>query len=157
LPKIEETKTKVESRKNRKLRKYSDNFNEIFTFFLKGYRSGLLKFSGSIVETEFELNGEEGKFTFRKVENGEIKRNTIVKTRHPNVVKAVICGKRSWGLWLDTWSEGVVDWTFTEQDILGEFEVRGIKIPESLLIDFYNRIDKKKKIRNKKYFEMLNK
>ena len=129
----------------------------MFSFFLKSYRSGILEFTGSIIETEFDPNGEEGKFCFRQIENGEIKRNNIIKTRHPNVVKAVISGKRSFGLWVDQWSDGIVDWTFTEEEILGEFQKRNIKIPKPLLIDFYNRIDKKKRKRNSEYFEILNK
>jgi hypothetical protein len=128
----------------------------MFSFFLKGYRSGILEFTGSVIETEFDPNGEEGKFCFRQIENGEIKRNNIIKTRHPNVVKAVISGKRSFGLWVDQWSDGIVDWTFTEEEILGEFQKRNIKIPKPLLIDFYNRIDKKKRKRNLEYFEILN-
>jgi len=129
----------------------------MFNFFLKSYRSGLLEFSGSIVETEFDPEGEEGKFCFRQVENGDIKRNNSIKTRHPNILKGVIVGKRSWGLWVDQWSDGICDWTFTEEEILGEFQKRNIQIPEPLLKDFYNRIDKKKMIRNQKYFDMLNK
>jgi hypothetical protein len=127
----------------------------MFSFFLKCYRDGILEFTGSIIEVEFEPEGDEGKFCFRKIENGEIKRNEVVKTRHPNIVKAVIGGKRSWGLWLDQWSDGIVDWSFTEEEILKEFQERSIKIPEPLLKDFRNRIEKKKRIRNQKYFEML--
>jgi hypothetical protein len=156
LTRINEKKEEVGSRKNRKLRKYSDSFNEMFTFFLKSYRTGILEFTGSIVEVEFEMDGDEGKYCFRKIENGEIKRNEVIKTRHPNIVKAVVCGKRSFGLWVDQWSEGIVDWTFTEEEILGEFQKRGIQIPEPLLKDFRNRIEKKKRIRNQKYFDVLN-
>jgi len=129
----------------------------MFSFFLIGYRSGLLEFSGSLVETEFDKDGEEGKFCFRQVENGDIKKNTTIKTRHPNIVRAVIIGKSSFGLWVDQWSDGICDCTFTEEEVLNEFKIRGIKIPESLLKDFYNRIDKKKKIRNQNYLEMLSK
>jgi len=128
----------------------------MFSFFLKSYRSGLLEFCGSIVETEFDPNGEEGKFTFRQVENGDIKKHTVIKTRHPNVVKGVVIGKKSWGLWVDQWSDGIVDWTFTKEEILEEFQTRNIQIPEPLLKDFENRIEKKKRIRNLKYLEMLN-
>lgn len=127
----------------------------MFTFFLKGYRTGILDFSGSIIEVEFELDGDEGKYCFRKIENGEIKRNETIITRHPNVVKSVVTGKRSWGLFLDQWSDGICDFSFTEEEILCEFQKRNIQIPESLLLDFKNRIDKKKMIRNQKYFEGL--
>lgn len=155
LKRIEQKKKNVGSRKHRRLKKYSKNFNEMFTFFLRSYRSGVLDFSGSIVEVEFEQDGDEGKFCFRKTENGEIKRNEVIKTRHPNIVFAVVTGKRSWGLWVDQWSDGIVDWTFTEEEILGEFRKRGIQIPEPLLKDFRNRVNKKKRIRNQKLFEML--
>jgi len=127
----------------------------MFTFFLKSYRDGILKFSGSIVETEFDVNGDEGKYCFRKIENGEIKRNEIIKTRHPNVVKAVVSGKRSFGLFCDQWSDGIVDCSFTEEEILGEFQMSNIQIPEPLLIDFRNRIEKKKRLINQKYHDEL--
>jgi len=69
----------------------------------------------------------------------------------------VVQGKKSWGLWVDQWSEGICDWTFTEEEILDEFRTRDIQIPEPLLKDFRNRIDKKKRLRNQKYFDMLKK
>jgi hypothetical protein len=78
-------------------------------------------------------------------------------TRHPNVVYAVVQGKKSWGLWVDQWSDGIVDWTFTKEEILGEFQTRNIQIPKPLLKDFENRIEKKKRIRNLKEFERLKK
>lgn len=129
----------------------------MFSFFLKGYRSGILSFCGSHVLTEFDINGDEGKFCFRKIENGDYEPGEIPVTRHSNILKGVINGKRGWGLWVDQWSEGIVDWTFTEEEILNEFKIRNIIIPECLLKDFYNRIDKKKRIRNQKMFEMRNK
>ena len=58
-------------------------------------------------------------------------------------------------MWVDQWSDGIVDWTFTKEEILGEFQKRNIQIPGPLLKDFENRIEKKKRIRNQKYFEML--
>lgn len=67
----------------------------------------------------------------------------------------VMTGKRSWGLFLNEWSDGIVDCSFTEEEILNEFKSRGIEIPHSLLIDFYNRIDKKKKIRDEKYLSEI--
>lgn len=128
----------------------------MFTFFLQGYRSGMISFCGSIVETEFDVNGDEGKFCFRKLENGEYGPGEIPISRHSNILKGVITGKKGWGLWVDQWSDGICDWTFTEEEILGEFQKRNIQIPEPLLKDFRNRINKKKRIRNQNYFEMLN-
>ena len=64
-------------------------------------------------------------------------------SQHPNIVKAVISGKKSWGLWLNQWTDGIAEGCFTKQEILGEFEKLGIKIPESLLTDFNNRLNQK--------------
>ena len=125
----------------------------MFSFFLKGYRCGILTFCGSIVETEFNVNSDEGKFVFRLIENGDIKRHEIPVTRHSNILKGVIIGKKSWGLWVDQWSDGIVDWSFTEEDILNEFKIHNIEIPEPLLRDFQNRIDKKKHKRNLEYLK----
>ncbi len=73
----------------------------------------------------------------------------------PRLMEAVIRGKKAWGLWLDQWTDGIAEWSFTRDEILGIFEDRGIKIPESFLKDFDNRLDKKKRIRNEKYLEQL--
>lgn len=98
---------------------------------------------------KFDVNGDEGKYCFRKLENGLYK-NEIPITRHPNILKSVMIGKKSWGLWVDQWSDGIVDWTFTLEEILEEFSSRNIEIPDSFLLDFKNRIQKKKEIRNQK-------
>ena len=82
-------------------------------------------------------------------------RHSEIPTRHPNILRAAIHGKKSWGLWVDTWSDGIVDWTFTEDEILEGFKKRDIEIPEPLLRDFRNRIEKKKRIRNLKLFELM--
>ena len=76
-------------------------------------------------------------------------------SKHPNVLKAIITGKKSWGLWVDQWTDGIVDWCFTKEEILKEFTDRGIKIPESFLKDFENAITRKKVKRNLKYLEEL--
>jgi hypothetical protein len=47
------------------------------------------------------------------------------------------------------WAEGIADWCFAEEEILKEFEERGIRIPESFLLDFKNRINKMKEKRYK--------
>jgi hypothetical protein len=77
-----------------------------------------------------------------KFDNGQYKGKDIV-SRHPNIVKSVIVGKKSWGLWVDQWSDGIVDGDFRLQEILEEFEIKGIIIPEPLMNDFNNRISKK--------------
>lgn len=52
-------------------------------------------------------------------------------------------GKKSWGLWLQQWTDGIVEGSFTEREILNEFTSKGIKIPEPLMIDWDNVIIKK--------------
>ncbi len=142
-----------EIRKNslgtRQRKKYSDNFNEIFSFFLTSYRSGILTFCGSQIDIDFDINGPEGKLTFKEFENGKYKINSII-TRHPNIIRGVITGKKSWGLWLNQWTDGIVEGSFTKKEILNEFDSRRIKIPQSLLDDFNNRIYEKQKLGNTK-------
>ena len=119
---------------------------------MKSYRSGILTFCGSSVDIDFDVYGIEGKMTFRKYDNGQYQQGKQqgkqIITRHPNIVKAVITGKKSWGLWVNEWSDGIVEGTFTQKEILQQFEDNGIVIPESLLKDFDNRIINKMK---KKY------
>lgn len=142
MGRIEERKLLIGSRKDRKLRKYSDNFNEIFTFFLKSYRSGILTFCGVDVSVDYDPNGFDGKYTFRQFDNGFFNNNKLV-SQHPNISRGVIIGKKSWGLWLNQWTDGIAEGCFTKQEILKEFEKHNIKIPESLLTDFNNRLNQK--------------
>jgi hypothetical protein len=44
------------------------------------------------------------------------------------------------------WSEGINEGCFTQDEILDDFYKRGIKIPNFLLLDFTNWIEKKKKL-----------
>lgn len=130
----------------------------MFTFFFLVNRSGLITFCGSHTDVEFDPNGVSGKECFRLYEDGHYKGGeTSIVTRHPNIVKSVLIGKKGWGLWVDQWTEGIVDWTFTKEEILGEFDKKGIEIPESFLRDFNNTIERKKRKRNLKYFEELKK
>jgi len=111
------------------------------------YRSGILTFCGSEVKVEFDINSDDGKFGFRKFENGEIKMH-FLKSCHPNILRGVIIGKKSWGLWLDQWTDGIVECSFTKDEVLEQFYEKGIKIPESFLLDFDNTILRKKVKRN---------
>jgi len=96
---------------------------------------------------EFDIDEDDGKYCFRKFENGQIKIHEL-KSRHPNILKSVVVGKKSWGLFLNMWSEGIVDGDFTKHEILEEFNKKGIKIPKPFIIDFENRI---LKLRNNKF------
>ncbi len=88
-------------------------------------------------------------------DDGQFK-NKNPRSKHPNILRCVITGKKSWGLWLDQWTDGIVDWTFTREEILEIFEEKGIKIPDSFLLDFDNTTTRKKIRRNSKYLESLN-
>lgn len=73
-------------------------------------------------------------------------------SQHPNISKGVIVGKKSWGLFLNEWTNGIAEGSFTKKEILDEFENRNIKIPEPLLIDFNNRLNQKIL---KRYYETI--
>jgi hypothetical protein len=55
----------------------------------------------------------------------------------------VIVGKKSWGLHVKMWSEGISEGTFTKREILQQFTDYKIEIPEPFLNDFDNTIMKK--------------
>jgi hypothetical protein len=118
----------------------------MFSFFLKSYREGLLTFGGEGVDVYFDINGPEGKETIRRYENGQYK-NTPILTKHPNIVKGVITGKKSFGLHVRMWSEGISDWCFTKEEILEDFKKKNVLIPKQLSLDFDNWIEKMKKRR----------
>ena len=126
----------------------------MFTFFLKSYRLKILDFCGSKVEVEFDINKEDGKYCVKQFENGEIDINTL-QSKHSNILKGVIIGKKSWGLFVEEWSNGIVEWLFVKEEILKQFEDKKIEVPDSLLNEFDNLIEKKKKIRNLKELERI--
>lgn len=154
LERIESTKKRVGSRNDRHLKNYSEKFNLMFDFYLSVNRSGLITFCGVDVQVEFDVNGSDGKFGFREYDNGRFK-NTLPISRHSNILKSVIIGKKGWGLWVEQWSQGIVEWTFTKEEILNEFVKRDITIPEPLMKEWDNLIQRKKYIRNMKYLETL--
>ncbi len=134
------------TREEKRRTRHSENFNEMFSFFLKSYRHKILDFCGSEVITIFDKNKGDGKFCFKSFDNGIYSKEEIskgIKTKHPNILKGVIIGKKSWGLWKNEWSDGISEGSFTKKEILQQFEERNIKIPESLMLDFENTIYKK--------------
>lgn len=105
-----------------------------------------MDFCGSEVLTQYDKQGQEGKFCFKSFDNGVYSKEEIskgIKTKHPNILKGVIVGKKSWGLWKNEWSDGISEGLFTKREILQQFEEKNIKIPESLMLDFENTITKK--------------
>lgn len=146
---------KILTRHNRKLKKYSNNFNRMFEFFLSLQRTGIITFCGSIITVDFDVNGMEAKECFRLYEDGFYKNGKPIITRHPNVFKSVLIGKKGWGLWVDQWTEGIVDWTFTREEILNEFIKVNVEIPEAFLKDFDNVIKRKSLKRDEKYLNEI--
>jgi len=124
---------------------------------LKCHRSGLITFCGLDVQTEYDPNGVDAKEGFRLYDDGKFSRGKPIKTKHPNILKSIIIGKKGWGLWLNQWGEGINEWSFTKEEILDEFKVRGIVIPESFLKDFENRIQSLRLKRLNSYWEELQK
>jgi len=132
----------------------------MFIFFLQSYRKGLLTFCGSHVNASYiepdDTGKTDGKFSFRKFENGQFKLKQY-NSCHPNILKGVITGKKSWGLHVKMWSEGITEWSFTKDEIVKSFTDKGIVIPEPLMKEFDNLINKLKQIRNNNYLENLKK
>jgi hypothetical protein len=153
---IEDRKKVIGNRKRRKMIKYSENFTNMFLFFLQSYRKGLLTFCGSNVEVYQDLSLDDGKFCFRKFENGDYKMKDIF-SKHPNILKGAVTGKKAWGLWCEQWTEGISDWTFTKDEIFEQFKDVGIEVPKVLEIEFDKLLEKKRWIRNDKYLESLKK
>lgn len=152
---IEEVKRKAGSRNDRKLKKYSEKFNKMFDFYLSVYRTGLITFCGvGVDEIGSNPNGAEGKYAFREYDNGRYQ-NGIPPMRHPNILRGIIIGKKGWGLWVATWTDGIVDFSFTKEEILGEFTSRGIEIPEALMLEWDKLILKKKSERASIYLDKL--
>ena len=131
------------TREEKRRRRHSDEFNKIFTFFLKSYRYKILDFSGVEVRTTMNINEDDGKVCFKKFDNGEYKGIESISTRHPNILKGVIVGKKSWGLHVKMWSEGISEGTFNKREILQQFIDKKIEIPQPFLNDFDNTILKK--------------
>lgn len=98
-----------------------------------------------------EVCGREG---FRRFDDGFYKNKKIV-SRHPNILRGVIIGKKSWGLWVDQWSDGISECSFTLDEIVSQFKQCDITIPDKLFVDFENRILHKKIKRNEKELERL--
>jgi hypothetical protein len=127
----------------------------MFTFFFLVNRSGLIDFCGTPTIIYFDKFGLDCRECFRLHEDGFYKGGKPIITKHPNILKSVLIGKKGLGLWFDQWSDGIVDWSFTKEEILNEFDKKGVEIPDSFLTEFENLIEKKKKIRNINYMNSL--
>ena len=122
----------------------------MFKFYLTIYRTDLISFCGVGVTVDFDINGSDGKFGFREYDNGRFKHKTPI-SRHPNILRGVIIGKKGWGLWVEQWSQGITDWSFTKEEILLEFEKRNIVIPDPLMLEWDKLLERKRIKRNIDY------
>ena len=127
----------------------------MFFFFFQINRKGLITFCGTDTKVIYDQNGTDCKEGFRLYEDGYFKGGKPITSRHPNILKTVLIGKKGWGLWVQEWTNGIVEWSFTKEEILGEFEKLNIEIPEPLLKDFENVLERKKKKRSLTYMEQL--
>ncbi len=142
----------LKDRHSRKLEKFSDNFNEIFNFFLKSYYKGILNFAGVAVDTKYDKSSYSAKESFRRFDDGQFG-NGVVISKQNNIVKAVIIAKKSWGLQVRMWSEGIADHDFTLEEILDTFKTAEITVPGSLLKGFENEIMKRKIVKIDEYLK----
>lgn len=77
-----------------------------------------------------------------RLENGEYRNGKEIITRHPNIVFGIIKGKKSWGLHVKMWSEGIREGSFTIGELLEDFVKMKVEIPQSYLKEFMNSIFK---------------
>ena len=75
----------------------------------------------------YDKDGKDCKECFRLYEDWFYKDKDII-TRHPNILKSVLIGKKGWGLWLQEYSSGIVECSFTKEEILNGKTKEGIEI-----------------------------
>lgn len=102
----------------------------------------MLDFCGCDVIVHSDPNGPDSKECFKMFENGQMKIHNLVSSE-PDILKGVIVGKKSWGLHMKMWSDGIGDGEFRMKDILEDFEKQDITIPDPLIRDFENTIRKR--------------
>lgn len=137
------------SRHDRKMEKFSDSFNENFMFFFKLSRTGLIDFCGErIVVHPSKDRKMTSRHCFRLFEDGRYGQGKHIESCQPNILKHVLMGKKGYSLWCNQWSEGIAQGLFSKEEILREFELRGVIIPECFLIQFEKSIDKASRFTN---------
>lgn len=142
------------SRHARKLTRYTPVFEEMFKFFLDSYRGGLLNFAGVDVNTVQKYDGYSAKEAFKRYDTGDFNEETPA-SRQSNILRSVIIAKKSFGLHVRMWSEGIADGDFTIQEILDVFNDHKIKMPNSLLTGFENEVLKRKTVKNEAYLNSI--
>lgn len=108
-------------------------------------RTGILDFCGTEIRTRSNNTHKCVRLSVISFDNGEYSKDEVhegIQTRHSNLLRCYIIGKKSWGLWLNQWAEGVSEWLFTKDEIFKQFEDNGITVPKCLMLDFDNRVRK---------------
>ena len=141
---IEEAKKSVGSRKQRKRKKHKEKFNRMFSFFFKLYRSGLITFCGSDIPIIYDPEASDAKVAFKEYENGVFGKNGVPITSQPNVLYAVLMGKKGWGLWCDMWAEDIAKFIESKYERYQIFEEYDIELPDAIEREFNNLIWKKR-------------
>lgn len=151
MPKGERLKEKSRSlgtRHDRKLKRYSEGFNENFRFFFLLSRRGLIDFCGERINI---LPSSDRTMTakqcFKLFEDGRYGREKTIECVHPNIMRHVMMGKKGWSLWVREWGMGIVEGSFTRREILEEFNIKGVHIPDCFMLQFDNSIRKQQKDR----------
>lgn len=140
--KVKNSPTGLSRRERRILNNFEWKYKEMFIFFIKSSYYNILDFSGTYLPNIiFDINGDSSIISYVKYNNGEYDNNTII-TKHPNLTRLFILGKKSWGLWMNEWSKGISEGLFTRKEILEQFDKKNIKIPKKLIQDFENTIKK---------------
>lgn len=135
------------NRKEKRQFKHSESFLTAFDFFLSSYRADILTFPGTIPpKIVFDINSVDAKIGFKKFDNGEYKSLLLsglpIPSKQPNILHAVIVAKKSLGLHIKMWSEGISEQTFTMEEIIEDFTRVHIEIPKCFLTDFENTVNK---------------
>ena len=148
MPKGERLKTisrSLGSRHDRKLKKYSEGFNENFKFFFLLSRRGLIDFCGERINILPSSDRTmTSKHCFKLFEDGRYGREKVIECNHPNIMRHVMMGKKGWSLWCNQWSEGVGQGLLRKEEILEIFHEKEVHIPDCFMLQFENTIRKEK-------------
>ena len=140
---ILERKGSMGNRHGRKLEKYSESFNENFMFFFRLSRRGLISFCGERIVIESTNDPKlTAKHCFRLFEDGRYTMGRVIQCRQPNILRHVLMGKKGFSLWCNQWAEGVGQGLFSREEILFEFDLRSVVIPECFMIQLEKAIGK---------------
>ncbi|NBO22909.1 hypothetical protein EBU94_06195, partial [bacterium] len=109
-------------------------------FYANVYRN-LSDFSGDIISFEYDEKSKDALALFMDYENGLLKGENVIKTKHPNILRSLVLGKKAWGLQANEWIDGIAQCLFLRSETIQSV---GFNIPKSFTQDFENRLYKKR-------------